>query len=57
MVKEREDLEVREAPFDLLFRQTLSIWDISNSLHLSKETEIAESGWSELQKKWIEANA
>ena len=57
MVKEKEEQEVREAPFDLLFKQTLSVWEISKSLHLSKETEISESGWSDLQKKWIKSHA
>ena len=57
LVKEKEDQEMRDAPFDLLFKQTLSIWDISNSLHLSKEVERSESIWSDLQNKWIKSNA
>ena len=57
LVKEKEDQEMRDAPFDLLFKQTLSIWDISNSLHLSKEAERSESIWSDLQNKWIKSNA
>ena len=57
MVKEKEDQEIREAPFDLLFKQTLSIWGISDSLNLFKQAEVAESRWSELQKKWIESHA
>lgn len=50
LVKEKEDQEVREAPFELLFKQTLSVWDISNSLHLLQESEVPGSRWSDLQK-------
>ena len=57
LVKEKEEQEVRDAPFDLLFKQTLSVWEISKSLHLSKETEISESRWADLQKKWIKSHA
>ncbi len=56
VVKEKEDQEVREASFDLLFKQTLSVWDISNSLDLPKEIEVPVFKWSDLQKKWIKSH-
>ena len=57
LVKEKEDQEMREAPFDLLFKQTLSIWDMSRALSLFYESQPSEYLWSDLQKKWIKSHA
>ena len=57
LVKEREDQEMREATFDLLFKQTLSVWDIGRSLSLYDESQASEYVWSDLQKKWIKVHA
>ena len=56
LVKEKEDQEMREAPFDLLFKQTLSIWDMSRALSLFYESQQSEYLWSDLQKKWIKSH-
>lgn len=56
LVKETEDQEMREAPFDLMFKQTLSIWDIGRSLHFFNETQTYELKWSDFQKKWIKSH-
>jgi hypothetical protein len=56
LVKEVEDREIQDAPFDLLFKQTLSIWDIGRSLDLFGYKETSESDWAYLQKTWIKSN-
>jgi hypothetical protein len=57
LVKTVEEEELRNSSFDLLFTQTLSIWDISNSLNFNNNTNTNDSTWSTLQKTWIRANA
>jgi hypothetical protein len=57
LVKEVEDREIQEAPFDLLFKQTLSIWDLGRSLDFFSYKDTPESIWPYLQQKWIKANA
>lgn len=56
LVREMEDKEIREAQFDLMFKQTIAIWDIGRTLNFFNETETSEFTWSELQKKWINSH-
>lgn len=52
LVKEVEEKEMREASFELLFKQTLAIWDIGKALNCSDSGEPHNIMWAELQKKW-----
>ncbi len=56
-VKEIEEKELRDASFELLFRQTLSIWDIGRTLDFFTSYPPSEHVWSVFQKKWIDAHA
>jgi hypothetical protein len=53
LVKEVEEKEMRDASFELLFRQTLAIWDIGKALNYSDSGESYNNMWAELQKKWV----
>jgi hypothetical protein len=44
---------MREAPFELLFKQTIAIWDTGKALKFSDSGELHNNMWAELQKKWI----
>jgi hypothetical protein len=57
LVKEIEEREMREATFELLFKQTLSIWDIGKSLHFFHQARPSDYIWADLQKKWIKSHA
>jgi hypothetical protein len=48
-----EDQEIREAPPELLLKQTFSIWEIARSLDFFTKEEKPNALWSQLQKKWI----
>ncbi len=53
LVKDVEEKEMREASFELLFKQTLAIWNIGKALNYSDSGESHHNMWAELQKKWI----
>ena len=57
IVNKFEEQEVRDASSDLLFKQTLSMWDIGSSLDFSEDVTPFNSEWSTLQKAWIRSNA
>jgi len=57
LVKEVEEKEMRDASFELLFKQTLAIWDIGKALNYSDSGELHHSMWAELQNKWVISNA
>ena len=53
LVAEAENREIRNAPPELLLKQTFSIWEIGRSLDFIEHEERPNSLWSQLQKKWI----
>ena len=57
LVAEIENREIREAPPELLFKQTVSIWEIARSLGFFEQQEVPNTLWSQLQKKWIATHA
>jgi hypothetical protein len=57
LVANAEDQEIREAPPELLLKQTFSIWEIARSLDFSKHGQRPNTLWSQLQKKWITHHA
>lgn len=57
LVKDVEEKEMREASFELLFKQTLAIWDIGRALNFADSREPDNYMWADLQKKWIISNA
>jgi hypothetical protein len=57
LVAEAENREIREAPPELLLKQTFSIWEIARSLDLFEQGERPNKLWSQLQKKWISSHA
>lgn len=57
LVKDIEEQEIRMAPFELLFKQTLSIWDIGISFHFIDQQQTSNYTWADLQKTWIKSNA
>jgi hypothetical protein len=63
LVAEIEKQEIKEAPFELLMKQTLSIWDMSKALGFDKRSdsseEILTSGnlWLTLHKRWNRSHA
>ncbi len=53
MVEEFERQELKHAPFDRLVSQTISIWEISNTLGFN-ENDVSENRlWKTLQEIWI----
>ena len=57
LVAEIEKREIKTTTFELLLRQTISIWDISKSLQFSDKSNSFDSLWVHLQKKWIDRHA
>jgi hypothetical protein len=57
LVAEVENREIREAPSELLLKQTFSIWEIARSLDFFEQGEMPNTLWSQLQKKWISHHA
>ena len=57
LVANAEDQEIREAPPELLLKQTFSIWEIAKSLDFFTKEEKPNKLWSQLQKKWITHHA
>jgi len=57
LVAEAESQEIREAPPELLIKQTFSIWSIARSLDFFDQGEMPNTLWSQLQTKWITQHA
>lgn len=51
LIQEVEDQELKEAPFELLLQQTISIWEMSRTLGFPVESYQYNDLWSILQKK------
>ena len=51
LVAEAENREFREAPPELLLKQTFSIWEIARSLDFFEQQDRPNKLWSQLQKK------
>ena len=56
LFKKIEEEEINNSFFDLLFKQTLYIWDIGNSLIYFHNTQSTDSTWADLQETWIKSN-
>ena len=54
LVADVEEQEIRNASFELMLKQTFSIWDIGRSLRFSERDELPNPLWPQLQKKWKE---
>ena len=57
LVAKAENKEIREAPPELLLKQTFSIWGIAKSLDFFEHEEMPNALWSQLQKNWITHHA
>ena len=57
LVAEVENQEIREAPPELLLKQTFSIWEIARSLDFFEQGEIPNTLWSQLQTAWMTHHA
>ena len=57
LVAEVENREIREAPPELLLKQTFSIWEIARSLDFFKKEEMPNKLWSQLQTAWMAHHA
>jgi hypothetical protein len=55
-VEQREAEEMKNAPVDLLIRQTISIWEIARALNFQHPSEPPDRTWQTLQRKWLETN-
>ena len=51
LIQEVEDQELKEAPFELLLQQTISIWEMGRTLGFPVESYQYNDLWSILQKK------
>ena len=56
LVAEIEEREIVRASFELLFKQTLSIWDIGKSLGFSAHDRPSNPLWNQLQRKFKDKN-
>ena len=57
LVADAENQEIREAPLELLIKQTFSIWEIARSLDFFEQQEMPNTLWSRLQTRWIDHHA
>ena len=57
LVAEGENQEIREAPPELLLKQTFSIWEIARSLDFFEQEEMPNTLWSQLQTAWMTHHA
>ena len=57
LVANAEDQEIREAPPELLLKQTFSIWEIARSLDFFEQEEMPNTLWSQLQTAWMKHHA
>ena len=62
LVAEVEKREIKEAPFELLVKQTLAIWDMGKALGFDEHTGRSEdilttrNLWLTLHKRWTNDN-
>lgn len=54
LVVDAEDHELKNASFELMLKQTLSIWDIGRSLGFLSKSKLPNPLWLKLQIKWKE---
>lgn len=57
LVSDYEAQEIRSTSFELMLKQTFSIWDIGRSLRFSDRDELPNPLWGQLQVKWKETLA
>ncbi len=57
LVVEAENQEIREAPLELLIKQTFSIWEIARTLDFFEREEIPNPRWRKLQAAWMAHHA
>ncbi len=57
LVADAENQEIREAPLELLIKQTFSIWEIARSLDFFEQEEMPNTLWSQLQAAWMAHHA
>ncbi len=57
LVAEAEEREIKEAPFELLLQQTISIWEIASTLNFLEQKQVPDMLWTYLQKKWLRHDA
>jgi hypothetical protein len=57
LVADAENQEIREAPLELLIKQTFSIWEIAGSLDFFEQQEMPNTLWSQLQTAWMTHHA
>jgi len=57
LVAAAENQEIREAPLELLIKQTFSIWEIARSLDFIEHEEMPNTLWSQLQATWMAHHA
>ena len=57
LVAEVQKQEIREAPLELLIKQTFSIWEIARSLDFFEQEEMPNTLWSQLQAAWMAHHA
>jgi hypothetical protein len=57
LVAEVQKQEIREAPLELLIKQTFSIWEIARSLDFFEQQEMPNTLWSQLQAAWMTHHA
>ncbi len=57
LVAEVQKQEIREAPLELLIKQTFSIWEIARSLDFFEQQEMPNTLWSQSQAAWMTHHA
>lgn len=54
LIRRIEDEELRNAPVELMIQQTLSIWEIAQTLGFTEPSATEDRNWQILQKRWLE---
>ena len=54
LIRRIEVEELRNAPVELMVRQTLSIWEVAQTLGLTEPSATEDRSWQILQKRWLE---
>ncbi len=57
LVADAENQEIREAPLELLIKQTFSMWEIARTLDFFEREEIPNPLWRKLQAAWMAHHA
>lgn len=57
LVEKVEAKELKDAPFELMLKQTISIWDMSRTLQFTSYHQQDNNLWSQLQKELLVNNA